>query len=151
MELRPYQSADRAACLEIFDANVPGGYFAPEERADYEEFLNDPPGPYFVLEHEGAVWGAGGWARDEGGIVSLCWGLIAPRGQKKGLGRLLAMYRLREIAKLPDVRMVRLDTSPLTAGFFEKLGFHVVAVKKDGYAPGLDRVEMSKRLEVCSS
>jgi ribosomal protein S18 acetylase RimI-like enzyme len=151
LELRPYQSADRAACLEIFYANVPGGYFAPEERVDYEEFLDHPPGPYLVLEHEGAVWGAGGWVVEEGGIVSLCWGLIAPRGQKKGLGRLLAMYRLREIAKLPGVRLVRLDTSPRTAGFFEKLGFHVVAVKKDGYAPGLDRVEMLKRLEVCSA
>lgn len=151
LEIRPYQSADRDSCLALFDANLPGGYFAPHEREDYIDFLDGLDSPYFVMEHDGAVIGAGGFHIEENGaIASFCWGQISPAFHRRGLGRLLVMYRLREIAKLPGISMVRLDTSQHTAAFFEKQGFHVVAIKKDGYAPGLDRVEMSKRLEVCA-
>ena len=135
----------------MFDANAALGHFHPSERPNYEDFLHHP-GAYYVLEHEGAVLGAGGWAREESeSMASLCWGLIAPDFQRRGLGRLLTMYRLREIGKVPGVTMVRLDTSQNSVGFYEKQGFRVVAVKKDGYAPGLDRIEMVKRLEVCSA
>lgn len=152
LDIRPYQSADRDPCLALFDANLPGGFFAPYERDDYITFLDELGSSYYVIDHEGAVVGAGGFeAEEHGSIVSLRWGMIAPEFHRRGLGRLLLMYRLREIAKLPGVSLVRMDTSQHSAPFFEKQGFRIVAIKKDGYAPGLDRIEMSKRLEVCAS
>ena len=47
--IRPYAPPDRAACLHLFDTNTPV-YFAPNERADYEEFLNNVPAAYYLWQ-----------------------------------------------------------------------------------------------------
>jgi hypothetical protein len=39
---------DRTACLGIFDSNAPD-YVRPEERIQFEQFLDRLPGPYFVV------------------------------------------------------------------------------------------------------
>src|SRR5260370_31745648 len=59
MDVRPYQSSDRDACLALFDSNVPR-FFAALERGGFESFLDAPDCSYFVMEHEGAVLGCGG-------------------------------------------------------------------------------------------
>ena len=48
MHLRPYQPADFEQCLTIFDSNTPP-YFAPHERAEFAEFLQQITDPYFVV------------------------------------------------------------------------------------------------------
>ena len=45
--------------------------------------------------------------------------------------------------------MVRLDAAPDSAPFFQSQGFKVASVVRDGYAAGLDRVEMTMKLTVC--
>ena len=149
MDLRPYQPADRDACLAIFDSNSPR-FFAPAERQQIETFLDRPDCPYLVMELDGAIVACGGYALDaEQTVASLVWGMVRADSQKLGLGRFLLLFRLREIGRLGGVQMVRLDTSQHSAAFFEKQGFKVVGVVPDGYAPGLDRVEMVKKLIVC--
>jgi ribosomal protein S18 acetylase RimI-like enzyme len=149
MNLRPYTTNDRSRCLEIFDLNCPR-YFAYEERENLAEYLDHPDGPYFILENdEGQALGCGGYALEASGAASLVWGMIHPQWHRQGLGRFLAMYRLREISRQGGVQLVRMDTTEQSVGFYEKLGFRVIGVKKDGYAPGLDRIELIKKLEVC--
>ena len=77
MRPRPYTSADRPDCLDLFDSNVPG-YFVDGERAEFEHFLDELPGPYLVLVDErGAVVACGGYAiRPEDGVADLCWGMV---------------------------------------------------------------------------
>ena len=55
MDIRPYEVTDRAACVAICEAVGAG-------RVEFEAFL-DGVGeiPYFVMEHEGAVVGCGGF------------------------------------------------------------------------------------------
>ena len=70
--IRPFDPADRAACLALFDSNVPE-FFLPGERAEFETWLGQPfgsgeYGEYFVLEDEGRVVACGGvWLSPEGG------------------------------------------------------------------------------------
>ena len=47
--VRPLEGGDREACLGIFDSNVPDA-FRPEERGEFERFLDEPPGPVLRLE-----------------------------------------------------------------------------------------------------
>ena len=149
MDPRPYTKADEAECLEIFDTNTPT-YFAPTERKSFEDFLATQPPTYFVLQHDRQILGAGGYClSDNGAQANLTWGMIRQDLHKQGLGRFLLMYRLREIAKANTVQTVRVGTSQLTAAFFEKQGFKLASIQKDGYAPGLDRVELLKKLTVC--
>jgi len=146
--LRDYRAADRAACLDVFDSNVPT-FFRVEERPGFENFLDALPGPYFVLvDAAGAVLGCGGYAVRVGtGVADLCWGMVRRDRHREGHGRSLGALRIARIVEQPGVAEIALNTSQHTVGFYELLGFHVTAVESDGYAPGLDRVEMLMRLQ----
>src|SRR5947208_16948619 len=100
MDVRPYSAADREACLGVFDSIAYG------ERIPFEEFLEALPGPYFVMEHDGTIVGCGGFQL-EPSVAWLKWGMIHRDWQRRGLGRLLLMYRLKEINKAGGVQMVR--------------------------------------------
>lgn len=141
--LRDYRPTDLEACLAVFDSNV-GDSFAAAERAEFVQFLGNLPGPYWVLEDEdGRVVGCGGYARREDGVtVDLCWGMVARAHQGQGLGRSLAVERIERVRAEGGVRHVRLATSQLTTGFFERLGFVLENRTPDGFAPGIDCCDM---------
>ena len=141
--LRPWRPADRAACLDVFEGNVPG-WFRRHERKEFAAFLDALPGPYLVVEATGGpVVACGGWARRQGtATADLCWGMVARPLHGEGLGRLLVEERLRRIRRDGTILEVALNTSQHTVGFYELFGFVVQRVEPDGYAPGLDRCEM---------
>jgi len=146
--LRAYEPGDRAACRALFDGNAPP-FFAPAERADFEEFLDHPPGAYLVVQDEGgAVVGCGGvTASPRTGLGELTWGMVARTEHGKGIGRFLLLARMFLLAERPKITHVRLDTGQHTRGFFEREGFVVQDSAQDGYAPGLDRHEMTLSLD----
>jgi len=149
MDVRPYLPADRDACLAVFDSNAPD-FFKSHERRDFEGFLDRGAVPYFVMEHDGAIIGCGGYfVTEQKAVARLVWGMVRRDWRRQGLGRFLLLFRLRQITKAGGVEMVHLDTSPDSASFFQSQGFKLARVAKDGYAPGLDRVEMTMKLTVC--
>ncbi|MGE5176201.1 MAG: GNAT family N-acetyltransferase, partial [Hyphomicrobiales bacterium] len=114
----------------------------------FEEFLANPHGRYAVVQDGGRLVGCGGYVTGrEGKNARLVWGMIAPDCHGRGLGRLLALTRLRWIAALEGVERVSLDTSQKTAGFYLLFGFGPAKVVHDGYGPGLDRVDMELALD----
>src|SRR6266851_1836153 len=142
MDLRPYMAADRDLCLGLLDSNTPR-FFDPSVRREFEEFLDRPHCPFFVIEHDGAIVACGGYAiEQEKTAARLVWGIVRSDSHKLGLGRYLLLFRLREITKAGGVQIVHLDTSQHSAPFYEKQGFKIIRTVKDGYGPGLDRVEM---------
>jgi hypothetical protein len=147
--LRPWHDADRALGLRLFDSNVPG-FFAAVEKADYAAFLDDLPGPYFVLESaDGEALGCGGYAaEDDPAVAALCWGMV--RGDLHGLrlGELLLRTRLDLIAADPAFRSVDIETTQHSYGFFARYGFVETKRVPDGFAPGMDWVGMTLDLAV---
>ena len=143
MTFRPYTPADRDGCLSIFDSNCPT-FVAPSERPQFEAYLTAPRGRYGVLVgNDGAVLGCGGVIAERGGRdAHLVWGLIRVDLHRRGLGRAMVLERLRWIAETEGVERVLMDTSQNSTGFYEKLGFRVVRITQDGYAPGLHRHEL---------
>ena len=148
VHIRPYTPADLEACLAVFDTNVPR-YFISKEREEFRAFLENPPGPYLVLEDEqGVIVGCGGHALgDEPGRADLCWGMVRQEKHRRGLGRRLIHARIDAAKADPAVRVIALNTSQLTTGFYERFGFRVTSTEPDGYGPGLDRCEMRLELE----
>ena len=142
---RPYFASDKAACLALFDINVPD-FFDASERRDFAAFLDSPDGEYFILEREDAVIGCGGFAREERGQARFTWGMVDRTCHGRGLGRQLAEYRLQAIRDAGIFSEVELFTTPLVAPFFVKVGFASVRVEKDGFAPGMDKVQMIRKL-----
>ncbi|HJZ55334.1 MAG TPA: GNAT family N-acetyltransferase [Gemmataceae bacterium] len=140
MLLRDYTPADRAACLALFESSTPD-YFLPYELAEFATFLDALPGPYLVADDAGRVIGCGGY-RVAGETAVLTWGMVARDRHRGGIGWQLLMARLARIAGDPMVRIVRLDTSQHSRGFFERAGFADTRVEPDGYGPGLHRHRM---------
>jgi Acetyltransferase (GNAT) family. len=150
LRFRRWRAADREAGFALFDGNVPD-FFAIRERADFSRFLDAIVPDYFVLEDEGGrVVACGGYEEDETdpSLAVFCWGMVARGLHRRGLGERLARERLTRIAANPRFAAVILDTTPMSQGFFERLGFVATKVTADGYAPGYDRVEM--RLELAA-
>ena len=147
LTVRGYTRDDLDSCLEVFDSNVPR-FFTMEERAGYATFLEDLPGPYLVLVAPSrAVIGCGGYAVADGSVVAdLCWGMVRQEWHGKGAGRSLTEARIERIRRDGNVTAIALGTSQHTSAFYEHLGFKTTRVEVDGYAPGLDRIDM--RLEV---
>ena len=145
--LRDYSPNDREACLAVFDSNVPE-FFIPRERAEFAAFLDDLPGPYFVLEDERGVVAAAGYAVNPGAATAdLCWDMVRGDLRGSGFGRRLTEARLERIRREGSVRAVTLCTSQHTRGFYERLGFVTLKVEPDGFYPGLDRYDMRLELE----
>jgi len=147
-DVRHLRQGDVEACLRIFDSNVPDA-FRPEERRDFERFLEDPPGPVWVVERGGKeVVACGGVAvePEDPGLASLCWGMVRGDLQGRGLGRLLLEARIRALEADEAIQALRLETIPDTVGFFRHLGFEVEREEPNGYGPGLPRVELRRSL-----
>ena len=147
LQIRDYAAADRPSCLAIFDSNVPDSFTAPE-RLEFEAFLDDLLGPYFVVTDEsGSVVACGGYAVEPGTTrADLCWGMVLRGRQREGLGRVLTQLRLNRIVADDRVTEVALRTSHLTLSFYERFGFVVESVVPDGIASGQDLCQMRLRI-----
>ena len=143
MIIRSYQQRDRAGCLALFDSNV-GGSFLMSERAEFETFLDNLPGPYIVVEDNDDILACGGYAPniDAPDTADLCWGMVRRDLQGTGLGKLLVAARLERIEADACFRHVFLKTSQETAAFYERFGFVTEQVIEHGIAVGLHRVDM---------
>jgi ribosomal protein S18 acetylase RimI-like enzyme len=146
---RPYLTADRDACLRLFESNIPGSFLA-HEIPDFLDYLERMPGPYLVCEQEGGgIVACGGLARRAGrpGKVVLCWGMVDREHQGRGIGRLLLRARLALALTVPATGRITMNTTQHTAPFFEKEGLRTVRVRKNFFAPGLHRHDMELVLD----
>ena len=143
VSFRPYRARDFAACLRLFDSNMPE-FFAPHERAEFEAFLRDA-GPYLVGEMGGQVVACGGF-EGTGTSASQTFGMVARDRQGQGIGLALTRARLEAIGAAPGVERVVIETSQRSAGFYDRLGFRVTEVTENGFGPGLDRWVMVREL-----
>lgn len=143
---RPYTPADREACVALFSANTPH-WFAAHEKEQYESFLDDIPGPYFLMyDDDGTFAGCGGIELESArGVGWLTWGMVDSTRHGQGLGKTLLEYRLEQLKANLKIHRVCIDTSQLTAPFYEKYGFTTQRIIPDGYANGLHRHEMELR------
>ena len=142
MDIRLYQEGDRPACLQVFDSLAPH-LVDPNLRPAFEKFLDDPAGVYFVLEHDEAIAGCGGFAlSSDRNTATLLWGMVRNDCRRLGLGRFLLLYRIREIGKAGEPQMVRVEVPPQSAPFYERQGFRVQSAGKEW-------VELIKKLTVC--
>ncbi len=146
---RPYAPDDRAACLSIFDSNVPT-YFATSERADFRDYLdstNSTDRPNLVLTRGGGVLACGGLiAPPDQRQARFAWGMVDRALHGRGLGTHLTRARLDMARAIPPITEVGLETSQHTHGFYAGFGFVITGITPDGLAPGLDRYDMVLRL-----
>ena len=144
LSFRPYLSADRDACLAIFDANTPA-FFAPGERSDYSDFLDNDSDGYEVCDVEGQVVGAFGLWGTSKARTTLCWIFLDPGLQRAGVGTAI-MQRVISKSRASQSRVISIATSQKAAPFFAKFGAVTKSTTENGWGVGLDRVDMELNL-----
>ena len=137
---RPYRASDRQACIDIFDANCPQ-YFAPNERQDYDDFLAKSPQEYEVCESDGRVLGAFGLSAHNEKEETLNWILLDPETQGMGVGSEI-MHRVIHRCRSSEITTVKIAASHKSAPFFAHFGAATISTTKDGWGPGMGRVDM---------
>ena len=137
---RDYCDTDRQTCLAVFDRNCPE-FFAPNERADYEIFLESTPSAYEVCEIDGRVVGAFGLLDDGIDEKRLSWILLDPQTQGVGIGQKI-MERVIHTGRTTSVGQVNIAASQKSATFFVRFGATTTTTAIEGWGPGLDRVDM---------
>ena len=142
LHFRPYTSADKEACVEIFLGNTPQ-FFGVNELLDFQKFLDILPCPYYVITRDDEVLACGGYGvNNKKNTIILAWGMARADLHKQGLGTFLLMERLKQIYKDFGETIVEIDTSQHSKGFFERFGFKSGTVTENYYASGLHRVDM---------
>ncbi|MTI17329.1 GNAT family N-acetyltransferase [Rhodobacteraceae bacterium RKSG542] len=142
MKIRPYEDKDYGDCIELFRSNMPK-YFADHELSEFVAFLKAVHDPYYTILEGGRPVACGGFFR-KGDSYGFMWGMVGYDYQGIGYGRALVQHRLDEIYRLDPNAKVTIDTSQHTRGFYELMGFKVVRVTPNGYAPGLDKIDMAR-------
>jgi N-acetylglutamate synthase-like GNAT family acetyltransferase len=144
--IRSYTPRDREACLDILDGNTPE-FFVSADRDAFAKFLDNCPGPYFVVEEHGAVVACGGWAVESQDVAVLTWGMVRRDLHRRGIGRRLIHHRLAGIRADGRANTVRIRTVQLVQEFFGREGFAVTGVVPNGFGQSLDQVTMELRLQ----
>ncbi|UUC47065.1 GNAT family N-acetyltransferase [Flavobacterium cerinum] len=146
LNIRPYHSNDKSQLMTLIRLNIPD-YFAPDEEADFEEYLEHHLDYYFVVEVDGIILGSGGFNRTEDlKTAKISWDLFHPDSQGKGLGSALTRFRIQEIQKLGGIQLISVRTSQLVYPFYEKFGFETKEIVKDFWDIGFDLVRMERPL-----
>lgn len=146
---RPFRRDDESACLDIFDANCPA-FFAPNERAEYEAYLDSVPAGYEVCEVNARVCGGFGIADAGDGASVISWILLSPEVQGMGIGSQM-MHRIVQKSRTLNAALIRIATSPKAVDFFARFGAVRQSTTKNGWGPGMDRVDMELALTPQSS
>ncbi|HTO72665.1 MAG TPA: GNAT family N-acetyltransferase [Gemmatimonadales bacterium] len=138
---RSFAPTDRPACLHLFDANCPR-FFAPNERVDYEAFMDEKRGGYEVCLLDDQVVGGYGVLVEGPTGLALRWILIAPDRQGLGIGTAIMRRVLDQVkAHGPDARL-HIGASHLSAPFFGRFGARELARYPNGWGPDMHRVDM---------
>jgi uncharacterized protein (DUF2132 family)/N-acetylglutamate synthase-like GNAT family acetyltransferase len=152
-------STEYAVCMTIFDSNTPP-FFDPKERNQFKDWLmkkasGELAHPSSSVEHyfvyvldQTVIACAGYYVTKENPMAVMAWGMVHSSFHDKGIGTLLLNYRMDHILKHHPGLAIRLGTSQYTYRFFEKMGFEVKSITKDGYGVGLDTYEMVSKFYV---
>jgi GNAT superfamily N-acetyltransferase len=144
VNFKPYASNHKHDCLALFDANCPE-YFAPNERSDFERFLDTNQGEYELCIAAERVVGAFGLMGDDQHRRHLNWIMLEPQSHGLGIGTAI-MERVSAKARDQGLSVVEIAASHRSAPFFAKFGATEITKTEDGWGPGMHRVDMEFRL-----
>ena len=135
--IRKAQPSDLNCLVKIFTLNIPK-YFHEEELVDFKKYFNSNNiETYFIIESEGEILGASGYAYENIQTARICWVFVDSNHHSTGLGKKLVNYCVDILKRDNQLNVIELETSNLTYKFYEKLNFKIQYIKKE-YWPNND-------------
>ena len=135
--IRKANGTDLNFLIKIFILNIPK-YFHKTELDDFKKYFNSNNiETYFIIESEGKILGAAGYAYENKQTANICWVFIDPHYHNNGLGTKLVNHCIDILKRDHQLNVIQLETSNLTYKFYEKLNFKIQYIKKE-YWPNND-------------
>ena len=134
-----FSDEEIAVGLELFDAGTKEGY----------EFVG-------AFQDDRLIgYACYGLTPSTDGTYDLYWIAVDPKSQGSGAGRTL-MNAVERVLRERNARLVVAETSSRTdyestRRFYERLGYAIAARLRDFYAPGDDRLVLTKRLRLVTT
>ena len=137
---RPFNTHDLPACLALFDENCPE-FFAPNERDDYQAFLNGDVQGYEVCRVGDRIVGAFGLLPGSTGRMALRWILLSPNVQGQGIGSTMMNHVVMSL-RAKGGGILEIAASHKSAPFFARFGAREILTTPHGFGPDMHRVDM---------
>lgn len=137
---KDYEARDKTACLSLFDENCPE-FFAPNERVDFEKFLDSSPDGYQLCLSNNKIVGVFGVMPERNNACSIVWIMLGTNAQGKGVGTKI-MQRALDRAEMLNAKKIYIATSHVAYKFFEKFGATIIKETKNGWGPNMHRIDM---------
>ena len=135
--IRNADQTDLNFLIKIFTLNIPK-YFHKKELDDFKKYFNSNNiENYFIIESEGKILGAAGYAYENKQTANICWVFVDPDNHNNGLGTKLVNHCIDILKRDNQLNVIQLETSNLTYKFYEKLNFKIQYIKKE-YWPNND-------------
>ncbi|MEM0929320.1 MAG: GNAT family N-acetyltransferase [Pseudomonadota bacterium] len=138
--IEPYQDADRAEALGLFDANAPA-FFHPGERGVFERFLTERASIYRLVHRGSVIAGAFGLGDEGLGRGRIVWFMADPSHHGQGLGRLM-IEAIRREAEERGVSTIDISASHISEDFYAYFGAKTLSRTDHGWGEGMHRVDM---------
>ncbi len=144
LEKTLYTAELKNICKEIFLSNCPT-YFAEFELKEFTEWLDkkDRAAYYIYILNSEVVACSGIYVAHHEKEAGMAWGMVLNEKHGSGIGTEMTKLRILEIQKIYPTYAIRLKTSQHTFEFYEKMGFKVTRIDKDGFEKGMDRYWMT--------
>ena len=108
--IREYEPADKNAVMDLIRLNIPM-YFAVEEEAAFDMYLDRERELYYVLLVDELIVGCGGINfADNMTHGKISWDIFHPDYQRKSLGSRLLRYRIEKLKAVESVRKMTVRT-----------------------------------------
>ena len=125
-------------------------YFAKDELSDFQKYLKNISktkdgwtDSFYILKRDKKIVGCAGLGLNKSKkIATLSWGMVDKNYHRNGIGTQLTNYRLNLLQSYKLDLKIRLDTSQHSYLFYEKFGFKIEDIEKDGYEKGMHKYNM---------
>ena len=122
--IKEYEPADKNAVMDLIRLNIPM-YFAVEEEAAFDMYLDRERELYYVLLVDELIVGCGG--------INFADNMTHGK---------ISWDRIEKLKAVESVRKMTVRTSQFVYGFYEKHGFELKKVVKNYWAQGFDLYDM---------
>lgn len=148
-KIKKYSTSDYDQCVNIFKSNIPE-YFAKDELSDFQDYIKNISktkdgwtDSFYILKRDKKIVGCAGLGLNKSKkIATLSWGMVDKNYHRNGIGTQLTNYRLNLLQSYNLDLKIRLDTSQHSYLFYEKFGFKIEDIEKDGYEKGMHKYYM---------
>ena len=148
-KIKKYSTSDYDQCVNIFKSNIPE-YFAKDELSDFQDYIKNISktkdgwtDSFYILKRDKKIVGCAGLGLNKSKkIATLSWGMVDKNYHRNGIGTELTNYRLNLLQSYKLDLKIRLDTSQHSYLFYEKFGFKIEDIEKDGYEKGMHKYYM---------